>query len=91
MDLDKWLAEATGAVRTWAAEFGAYATHPSLEVSDAAFAPMFAEFTERLRDNYPFFHPRYVGHTPCPRTAPAGSISKRWRSCCARAASARSC
>jgi glutamate/tyrosine decarboxylase-like PLP-dependent enzyme len=61
MDLDKWLVEAAGAVRSWAAEYGQYATHPSLEVSDEAFAPVFAQFTERLRDNYPFFHPRYAG------------------------------
>ena len=61
MDLDKWLVEATGAVRTWEGRYGEYAPHPALEVSDEAFAPVFAEFTERLRDNYPFFHPRYAG------------------------------
>ena len=61
MDLDKWLTEATGAVRAWEAGYGEYAQHPALEVSDEAFAPVFAEFTERLRDNYPFFHPRYAG------------------------------
>ena len=38
-----------------------FARHPSLEVSDERFAAAFAEFAERLRDNYPFFHPRYAG------------------------------
>src|ERR1700722_20277779 len=35
--------------------------HPSLDVSDERFGAAFAEFTERLADNYPFFHPRYAG------------------------------
>ncbi len=25
------------------------------------FAAVFETFTERLKDNYPFFHPRYAG------------------------------
>ena len=61
MDLNYWLAQATSAIRAWEASYGQYATHPALEVTDEAFAPAFAEFTERLRDNYPFFHPRYAG------------------------------
>ena len=40
MDLDKWLTEATGAVRAWEAGYGEYARHPALEVSDEAFAPV---------------------------------------------------
>jgi len=61
MDLDRWLAQATGAIREWQDGYGAYDQHPALAVSDEAFAPVFADFTERLRENYPFFHPRYAG------------------------------
>ena len=61
MDLDRWLGEATRAVQEWSAGFGPYEPHPALDVSDETFAPVFAEFTDRLRDNYPFFHPRYAG------------------------------
>jgi glutamate/tyrosine decarboxylase-like PLP-dependent enzyme len=44
----------------WAAGYGEVAPHPSLEVSEERFDAAFAELTERLRDNYPFFHPRYA-------------------------------
>ena len=33
----------------------------AVQVSDAQFATAFAEFTSRLTDNYPFFHPAYAG------------------------------
>ncbi|MFJ9543115.1 pyridoxal phosphate-dependent decarboxylase family protein [Streptomyces sp. NPDC101225] len=61
MDLQHWLGRATEAVEDWADTFGPYRTHPSLAVDDARFASAYAEFTERLVDNYPFFHPRYAG------------------------------
>ncbi len=55
------MGQAVAANREWAAGFGPYDPHPSLEVSDERFGAAFAEFTERLADNYPFFHPRYAG------------------------------
>ncbi|MGW1617879.1 pyridoxal phosphate-dependent decarboxylase family protein [Streptomyces sp. NPDC002172] len=61
MDLQHWLGRATEAVQEWAGTFGPYRSHPSLDVADDRFAPVFAEFTERLKDNYPFFHPHYAG------------------------------
>jgi len=61
VDLERWVQEAVAANREWAAGFGPYTPHPSLEVSDERFGAAFAEFTERLADNYPFFHPRYAG------------------------------
>jgi glutamate/tyrosine decarboxylase-like PLP-dependent enzyme len=46
----------------WAAGFGPFTPHPSLEISDERFGAAFAEFSERLAgNNYPFFHPRYAG------------------------------
>ena len=61
MDLERWVQEAVAANREWAAGFGPMTPHPSLDVSDERFGAAFAEFTERLADNYPFFHPRYAG------------------------------
>ena len=60
-DLTQWLPRAVDAVDRWQSEFGAFAQHPSLAVSDDALARAFTDLTDRLRDNYPFFHPRYVG------------------------------
>ena len=61
VDLTYWLGQAERAVREWSARYGPYRAHPSLDVSDERFAAAFAEFTGRLADNYPFFHPRYAG------------------------------
>ncbi|MFF4503586.1 pyridoxal phosphate-dependent decarboxylase family protein [Streptomyces sp. NPDC001401] len=61
MDLQHWLGRATDAIQDWADTFGPYRSHPSLLVDDERFGAAFEEFTGRLKDNYPFFHPRYAG------------------------------
>ncbi|MGW1752111.1 pyridoxal phosphate-dependent decarboxylase family protein [Streptomyces sp. NPDC002092] len=61
MDLQYWLGRATHAIQDWADTFGPYQSHASLQVEDERFASVFAGFTERLKDNYPFFHPHYAG------------------------------
>ncbi|MEU2281070.1 aminotransferase class V-fold PLP-dependent enzyme [Streptomyces sp. NPDC013178] len=61
MDLQHWLGRANDAVQEWADSFGPYEQHPSLLVEDDRFAAAFGEFTGRLKDNYPFFHPHYAG------------------------------
>ena len=61
MDLQGWLASAVAAVQEWQDGFGPYVADPSMFVSDERFASVFGEFTGRLRDNYPFFHPSYAG------------------------------
>jgi glutamate/tyrosine decarboxylase-like PLP-dependent enzyme len=45
----------------WCAGFGRYDEHPSVEVPAERLEAAFAELQDRLRDNYPFFHPRYAG------------------------------
>ncbi|MET8763316.1 aminotransferase class I/II-fold pyridoxal phosphate-dependent enzyme [Lentzea sp. NPDC004782] len=62
MDLQRWAAEAVRAVNAWAATHGTVDEHPSMTVDDDRFAAAFHEFTHRLGDNYPFFHPSYAGH-----------------------------
>ncbi|MBI0294126.1 aspartate aminotransferase family protein [Streptomyces sp. PRKS01-29] len=61
MDLNAWLATAVASNTDWVKSFGPYQAHPALAVDDARFAAAFDVFTERLKDNYPFFHPRYAG------------------------------
>ena len=61
MDFQGWLASAVAAVAEWQVGFGPFEADPSMHVSEERFASVFAEFTGRLRDNYPFFHPSYAG------------------------------
>ena len=61
IELGPWLERAVAEVRAWEETHGEYATHPSLAVSDEQLTAAFEVFGARLRDNYPFFHPRYAG------------------------------
>jgi len=61
MDLRRWLSSGVDAVEDWQAGFGPFERDASLQISEEQFASAFAEFTERLRGNYPFFHPSYAG------------------------------
>lgn len=61
MDLQKWLCRAVDRIGAWRAEYGPFEEHASTRVTDAGFGPAFDEFVDRLRENYPFFHPRYAG------------------------------
>ena len=61
MDLERWLEQVVATNRQWSSSFGPYQPHPALDVGEAQFSEAFAELSERLQDNYPFFHPRYAG------------------------------
>src|SRR5262250_1879616 len=61
MDLQDWLSRAAAAIADWEATFPPFARHPSLEVSDERFAAAFEAFADRMRGNYPYFHPSYAG------------------------------
>ena len=77
MDVRRWLIDGVDAVEKWQAGFGPVERHPSLEVSDEQFARAFGELTERLRENYPFFHPSYAGQMlkPAHPAAVAGYLA----------------
>ncbi len=60
-ELGEQLRFAVGEISRWMAEFGPYTPHRSLDIDPDAVRAAHAELTTRLRDNYPFFHPRYVG------------------------------
>lgn len=61
VDLRYWLSRAVDSIEGWQAGFGRVAPHAVHSIDDRTFEAAFHEFTERLRDNYPFFHPRYAG------------------------------
>ncbi|HEU5421119.1 MAG TPA: aminotransferase class V-fold PLP-dependent enzyme [Streptosporangiaceae bacterium] len=61
MDLRRWLGAGVDAIGAWQEQFGRFEQHRSLQVSDEQMAAAFGELTERLHDNYPFFHPSYAG------------------------------
>jgi glutamate/tyrosine decarboxylase-like PLP-dependent enzyme len=77
MDVRRWLIDGVDAVEKWQAGFGPFERHPSLEVSHERFASAFGELTERLRENYPFFHPSYAGQMlkPAHPAAVAGYLA----------------
>jgi glutamate/tyrosine decarboxylase-like PLP-dependent enzyme len=60
-ELQEWLRQGVDAVAGWQERFGSYAPHPAQHVDPDTFQAAFAELTDRLGDNYPFFHPDYVG------------------------------
>ena len=60
-DLQVWLPRAVAAYEAWLAEFGSFQPHASMMVAEAEVERAFSLLTERLRDNYPFGHPNYVG------------------------------
>jgi glutamate/tyrosine decarboxylase-like PLP-dependent enzyme len=55
------LAFAVNEISRWMGEYGPYQPHSSQQVDSAELSAAFAEMTDRLRHNYPFFHPRYAG------------------------------
>ena len=59
--MQRWLSRGLAAIGDWQESFGPFEPAPSLQVSDEQFAAAFDEFTGRLRENYPFFHPSYAG------------------------------
>ncbi len=60
-DLRTWLPRTVDAIDAWMAQFGEFTPDAATQVSDEALETAFATLTERLTDNYPFGHPRYVG------------------------------
>jgi glutamate/tyrosine decarboxylase-like PLP-dependent enzyme len=61
MDLIRWLAEAVSSHEVWASQYGEFNQHPAMAIDDERVEYAFAEFNERLKRNYPFFHPSYAG------------------------------
>lgn len=60
MDLDL-LARGLAAMDTWRAQWPAFDPAPELTVPESTMQATLDELAERLRDNYPFFHPQYAG------------------------------
>ncbi len=61
MDLEEHARLALELAARFGARWGPYQAHPASQVDPASLAAAWAEYGERLQDNYPFFHPRYAG------------------------------
>lgn len=53
--------KAISAVSRWMEEYGDFKPHPTMDVKADLLAAVHDDLINRLRDNYPFFHPRYIG------------------------------
>ena len=60
-DLAGLLGESVATIGAWMNEYGTFEPHASLDVPMDDLRAAVDHLHERLRDNYPFFHPRYVG------------------------------
>ncbi len=60
-ELGEQLRTAVAEMARWMDEYGGFSPHPSLDVELGELERAAEELRTRLRDNYPFFHPRYVG------------------------------
>jgi glutamate/tyrosine decarboxylase-like PLP-dependent enzyme len=61
MDLSAYLDAAQRFDRSFRARWEPVAAAPAAAVDEQRLAAAWAEYTGRLQDNYPFFHPRYAG------------------------------
>jgi glutamate/tyrosine decarboxylase-like PLP-dependent enzyme len=61
VDLEVLIGQAVREVRKWEASFGPYERHASTHLETDQVVGVIGEYTRRLKDNYPFFHPRYAG------------------------------
>ena len=61
MDLRAYLDGAVRFVERWAARWEPFEPHPATRVPPERLDRAWQEYTRRLEDNYPFFHPRYAG------------------------------
>jgi glutamate/tyrosine decarboxylase-like PLP-dependent enzyme len=61
MDLGAYLEAARGFDRSFRGRWEPVAAAAAGEVEAGRLAAAWAEYTERLQDNYPYFHPRYAG------------------------------
>ncbi len=59
--MNEWLRLAVDSVAEWQSSYPPFEPHPSLRISDKEFGSAFEVFAERMRGNYPYFHPSYAG------------------------------
>jgi glutamate/tyrosine decarboxylase-like PLP-dependent enzyme len=55
------LGSSVASIGAWMGEYGPFDPHPSQTTTVDDLLEATEDLHERLRDNYPFFHPRYVG------------------------------
>ena len=73
--LSTYLTSSVERIGEWMSEFGDFASHPAMNIPSAAFDTAHAELVSRLRNNYPYFHPRYIGRCSSRRTPRRSSVT----------------
>ena len=53
--------DAAALIAAWEERFGPYERHPASAPDPDRLAAAWEEFSARMQDHYPFFHPRYAG------------------------------
>lgn len=66
MDLRAYLVRALDLIGEWERQWPAFAPHPAVAVDTPALNAAWACYSQRLQDNYPFFHPYYAGQMLTP-------------------------
>src|SRR6185437_15124733 len=61
MELNEWLRMAADSVAQWQSSYPPFEQHGSLAVDHEQFVSTFEDFSQRMRGNYPYFHPSYAG------------------------------
>jgi len=61
VELNEWLRMAADSVAQWQGSYPAFDQHASLRVDHEQFVSTFEDFSQRMRGNYPYFHPSYAG------------------------------
>jgi glutamate/tyrosine decarboxylase-like PLP-dependent enzyme len=61
VELNEWLRMAVDSVAQWQSSYPAFDQHASLRVDHKQFVSAFEDFSQRMRGNYPYFHPSYAG------------------------------
>jgi glutamate/tyrosine decarboxylase-like PLP-dependent enzyme len=61
VELNEWLRMAADSVAQWQSSYPAFDQHASLRVDHEQFVSTFEDFSQRMRGNYPYFHPSYAG------------------------------
>lgn len=59
--LQDHLSQAVAVIENWQSFMPGYVPDDTLAVAPEQFQAVFQQFTKRLEDNYPFFHPLYAG------------------------------
>jgi len=60
LNFPELLTQVVGAIENLKSSYGEFATHPSMKSDQAKVSAVLEELTDRLENNFPYFHPSYA-------------------------------